>query len=144
AMPPFRRSAAWTSWANEVRGPRGSRAEERFSIEMACGSLSIMKKEGDALLPHKSNLLLDRCPRLRFRADLLAQLQVEVLLGALLVALIGIDDALHQVMADDVLFGEMREPDPLHAFQNVERVHQTALLGVWQVDLRDVARDHRF
>ena len=59
-----------------------------------------------------------------------------------LAAFVGIDDVLHQRMADDVGAGEARERDAAHAFQHLLRVDQPALLPAVEIDLRDVAGDH--
>ena len=58
-------------------------------------------------------------------------------------ALVGVDDLLHQRVADDVGAGEAREADPAHAVEDALRLDQAALLAAREVDLRDVAGDHR-
>src|SRR5690606_2608749 len=57
--------------------------------------------------------------------------------------LISLDDALHERMADDIAGRELREGDARHALQHLRRVLETGKLVFWQVDLRQVAGDHR-
>ena len=59
-----------------------------------------------------------------------------------LVFIVGVNDALHQLMPHHVSFVEMRKRQPLHVFQHVHRLDETAAARVRQVDLRDVAGNH--
>src|SRR5262245_58968354 len=62
--------------------------------------------------------------------------------AARLVALVGIDDALHQRMAHHVLRTEMGKRDAADLLQHLLRLDQPALLAAGEIDLRDVAIDH--
>src|SRR5437879_8850367 len=59
------------------------------------------------------------------------------------VLFVGIDDARHQRMAHDVLRAELREGDAAHAGEDPARLDQPAFLPAPEIDLRDVAVDHR-
>src|SRR5579884_2716875 len=58
------------------------------------------------------------------------------------VAVVGIDDLLHERMADDVGAREAHERDAAHVAQHALGLDQAALLAAREVDLRDVAGDH--
>ena len=58
-------------------------------------------------------------------------------------AIVGVDDFLDERVADDVGAGEMPERDAAHTGQNARGFDQAALLPAGQVDLRDIAGDHR-
>src|SRR5512132_3554789 len=60
------------------------------------------------------------------------------------VLLVGIDDALHQRVAHDVLRVDIGEGDAAHFLQYVLRLDQPALLPAREVDLGDIAVHHRF
>src|SRR5262245_29584717 len=63
---------------------------------------------------------------------------------ARLVVFVRIDDALHQRMAHDDFRAEMGERDAAHLLEHLLRLDQPALLAASEVDLGDVAVDHRF
>src|SRR4029079_12459899 len=52
-----------------------------------------------------------------------------------------IDDALHQLVPDDVLAVEQDEGEVLDVAQDLAHLDQTGALSAWQVDLRDIAGD---
>src|SRR2546422_10714687 len=56
---------------------------------------------------------------------------------------VGIDDAGHQRMAHHVLRAELGERDAAHAGEDPARLDQPAFLPAPEIDLRDVAVDHR-
>src|SRR5205085_12181740 len=56
---------------------------------------------------------------------------------------VGIDDARHQRMAHHVLRAEFGEGDAAHAGEDAPRLDQAAFLAAREVDLRDIAIDHR-
>src|SRR6186997_2564171 len=58
------------------------------------------------------------------------------------VVLVGIDDALHQRVAHDVLGVEVGEGDAANFLQYVLRLDEPALLSAREVDLGDVAGHH--
>src|SRR5262245_37910877 len=58
-----------------------------------------------------------------------------------LVALVSIDDALHQGMAHHVLRIEVGKRDTPHALQHFLRLDQAAFLAAREIDLGDVAVD---
>ena len=64
----------------------------------------------------------------------------KLLLG-LAVAVVGADDALDEVVADDVDVFEVAETDAFDAIEDVEGFEEAGLLGVGQVDLGEVAGD---
>src|SRR5258705_10301323 len=59
------------------------------------------------------------------------------------VRFVRIDDARDQRMAHHVLRAELREGDAAHALEDAPRLDQPALLPAGEIDLRDVAVDHR-
>src|SRR5207244_12113660 len=59
------------------------------------------------------------------------------------VLFVGIDDARNQRMAHHVLRAELREGDAAYAVEDAARLDQAALLPAREIDLRDVAVDHR-
>src|SRR5271157_1626392 len=65
------------------------------------------------------------------------------LLVAPLVILVGTHDALHQMVPHYVAFVEVTEADAFDIPQHVDGFHQAAAAGVGQIDLGDVAGDHR-
>ena len=69
-----------------------------------------------------------------------AEGQRELLLG-LAVAVVGADDALDEVVADDVDVFEVAEADAFYAVEDVEGFEEAGLLGVGQVGLGEVAGD---
>src|SRR5947208_15082188 len=62
---------------------------------------------------------------------------------ALLVGIVRRDDLLHQRVADDVLLVEIEELDPLDPREHLLRLAQSRGPPLRQVDLGDVAVDHR-
>src|SRR4051812_17346992 len=58
------------------------------------------------------------------------------------VGLVGLDDLLHQLVADDVAVVELDELDPFDAAADFHRLDQPGHPSGRQVDLRDVAGDH--
>jgi len=91
-----------------------------------------------------------RCLRSRLRSGKrrggavgrgIGQLKGELASGAhgLVVAFVGFDDALHQGVADHVLFVELHEADAFDAAQHVHRIGETAAAAVGQIDLGDGA-----
>src|SRR5208282_4150882 len=59
------------------------------------------------------------------------------------VLVVGANDSLHQVMTHHVAFVEVYERQSVDALQDFDRFDQTAAARGGQVDLRDVAGDHR-
>src|SRR5581483_8798768 len=57
------------------------------------------------------------------------------------VLLVGLDDPLDELVADDVAVAELDERDPLDVLQHVADVHEPGALLARQVDLGDVAGD---
>src|SRR5215469_6315187 len=87
-------------------------------------------------------LLLQRWFRRLFAcAGRLGQLQRHLLIARALV--VGAHDPLHQVVAHDILFPKEVEGEPLDVLEHSHGFQQPALARVGQVDLGDVARDHR-
>src|SRR5208337_3408825 len=60
------------------------------------------------------------------------------------VLVVGANDALHQVMTHHIALVEMHEGESVYALQNLDGFDQTAAARRRQVDLRNVAGDHRF
>src|SRR6266487_3041698 len=60
--------------------------------------------------------------------------------GLLGVALVRLDDALHELVADDVLVAELDELDAVDAAEDIAHLNQPGRLLARQVDLRDIAR----
>src|SRR5262249_2262922 len=54
---------------------------------------------------------------------------------------VGLDDALHELVADDVAMVEADEADPVDALEDLWHLDQPGRLVARQVDLRDVAGD---
>ena len=57
--------------------------------------------------------------------------------------IVGADDALHQVVPHHVAFVKVDEREPFDVLQNVHSFQQAAAPRTGQVNLRDIARDHR-
>ena len=55
--------------------------------------------------------------------------------GLLRVMLVGLDDALHKLVPDDVLVAERDERDPVDRGEDVLNLDQPRRLIAWQVDL---------
>ena len=66
------------------------------------------------------------------------------LLLDLAVAVVGADDALHEVVADDVDVFEVTEVDAFDAVEDVESFEQAGLLGIGKIGLGEVAGDDGF
>ena len=64
----------------------------------------------------------------------------KLLLG-LTVAVVGADDALDELVADDVYVFEVAEADAFYAVEDVQSFEQAGLFGVGQVGLGEVAGD---
>src|SRR4029079_16792627 len=62
---------------------------------------------------------------------------------AVRVRLVGLDDQLHQLVADDVAVVEVDERDALDRADDFHRLDQAGSAAGRQIDLRDVAGDHR-
>ena len=62
-------------------------------------------------------------------------------LRGLVVSLVGVDDARDELVADDVLLGQLDDANALDAAQDGEGLAQSALLSAGQVDLGHIARD---
>src|SRR5438876_9908925 len=60
------------------------------------------------------------------------------------VFLVGANDALDEVMANDILFAELRATDAFDFAADFHCFDKAALFAGWQIDLRDVAGDDRF
>src|SRR5690606_18343950 len=58
-------------------------------------------------------------------------------------AVVGFDDALHQWVTNHIFGLEVGETDPRNVLQHLDDVRQARLGAAWQVDLGDVAGDHR-
>src|SRR3982074_3021006 len=56
---------------------------------------------------------------------------------------VGADDSLYEMVTPPVAFVEVHECQSVYALQNIDRFDQTAAAGGGQIDLRDVAGDHR-
>src|SRR5687768_4432856 len=59
------------------------------------------------------------------------------------VPLIGIDDTLHQRMAHDVARLKIGKSDAAHTLEHLPCLIQPTLIAARQVDLRDIAGNHR-
>src|SRR5215218_351492 len=68
----------------------------------------------------------------------------ERLLSGSTVSFVRLHDLLHERVPDHVLFVEMDEGDPLDIADDLHRFYESRLPCGWQIDLRDVAGDHRF
>src|SRR3990167_1544802 len=66
-----------------------------------------------------------------------------IISGALFVAFVSLDDLLHQRVAHDILRREMSKGDSLNTTQDLNRLFQARQLGAPQIDLSNVACDHR-
>src|ERR1700691_1703826 len=55
---------------------------------------------------------------------------------------VGLDNLLHQVVANDVALVELDEGDAFDASANIQRFDQSRFSPRGQVDLRDVSGDH--
>src|SRR3954451_22755384 len=60
---------------------------------------------------------------------------------ARVVLLVGVDDALHELVAHDVLAAEANEVDALEPLEDLGHDDEPRVLVAREVDLRDVARD---
>jgi hypothetical protein len=58
-------------------------------------------------------------------------------------SLIGGDDVLHQTVADHVFFAEKDKLDVFDIPQNLLRLLETGARASGEIDLRDIAGDHR-
>src|SRR3954447_6571825 len=63
--------------------------------------------------------------------------------GEVRVRLVRLDDLLHQLVADDVAIIEVDERDAVDRADDFHRLDEPAGAAGWQIDLRDVAGDHR-
>src|SRR5690349_10828097 len=61
-----------------------------------------------------------------------------------IILFIGTDDLLHQVVPHHVLLAELHHADPINLPANFQRLNQAGLLPLRQVDLSNVAGNHRF
>ncbi len=86
-------------------------------------------------------LLLERRFLRRLLAGLSRQLQRHLLHARLIV--IRANDALHQVVADHVLFVKEVERNTFHVLQNLSRFQQSAAANVRKIDLGNVSSDYR-
>src|SRR6476469_2128850 len=59
------------------------------------------------------------------------------------VGLVGLHDRLHQLVAHDVAIVELHELDPFDVAADLHRLDQAGHLPARQIDLGDVAGDHR-
>src|SRR4051812_24918435 len=57
--------------------------------------------------------------------------------------IVGLDDLLHQLVADDVAVVEVDEADAVDVLHDPQRLDQAGGLRIRQIDLRDVAGHHR-
>ena len=55
--------------------------------------------------------------------------------------LVGLDDALHELVAHDVLLAELYLAYAFHAIEHLESLYQTRSYAAWQVNLGGVAGD---
>src|SRR5215472_13964501 len=59
------------------------------------------------------------------------------------ILLVGPDDLLNEVMADNVLFSKLDHADPWNTSADIQRLEKPRPFAGWQIDLRHVSRDHR-
>src|SRR5436853_6181091 len=63
--------------------------------------------------------------------------------GAVRIRLVGLDDLLHELMAHDVAIAEVDERNAVDRADDLHRLDQPRRPSGRQIDLRDVAGDHR-
>ena len=64
--------------------------------------------------------------------------------GLLRVLFVSLNNALHQLMAHDVLLAKLHSGNPFDTFKNPQRVNQARCGRAGQVDLRHIAGDNHF
>src|SRR5262249_172974 len=58
--------------------------------------------------------------------------------------IVGTDDSLHEMVADDISLVEVNERKALNILQDVDRFEQAAAPRIGQINLRNIASDHSF
>ena len=132
------RAASTNSTATWPRRPRAAARRREHSRRISC---SVRRPRGRSRRgPRPRASRLRRCGWRRWRlADAGGSAAGALALG---VRVVGLDDPLHELVADDVLAAEADELDPLDRVQDVADDDQAGLLLARQVHLGDVAGDH--
>ena len=66
------------------------------------------------------------------------------LLHLLVVALVSLDNALHEIVANDIPFFKFYLADAFHIVEHTQSLHKTRLHGARQVDLSNIAGNNHF